>query len=340
MKKILLFICFAVTLSGFTHLYAFDEKSVVFTNDFSSDDSWHTQGNGAVNISNGQCNFVNAYCGEYNKVYHSINSTLSDNYWQATTEFSILNPNPYGYGTGVVVLALTAGTLDFESYDASQNYEETYQDGISVVLISDGSVDNDINNWFFMIEGKKGDVRTFDYSSVIHADASISKYYIKLERVSSDLTRLSIFTDPDFLNELPGSPVTYAIDPDISRLNTIQHGTITPGYYSRLINASIDNDVISQMAFNTGISNLFYSGNSEIQVFPNPCISVINIKQMDISIHANASYTVYNTAGTEIASGPLDATRQIDVSKLVEGTFLIRITESKKTYWAKFHKAY
>jgi hypothetical protein len=340
MKKILLFICLSFTFLGFTNLYALNEKVVVFTNDFSSDDSWQTQGNGAVTISNGQCNFVNAFCGEYNRVYHSLNTTLSDNYWQATTEFTIVNPNPYGYGTGVVVLALTAGPLDFESYDASQNYEETYQDGISVVLMSDGSVDNDINNWFFMIEGKKGNIRTFDFSSVIHADASISKYYIKLERVSSELTQLSIFTDPEYINELPGSPVTYAIDPDISRLNTIQHGTITPGYYSRLINASIDNDVICQMAFNTGISNLFYSSSSEIQVFPNPCVSVINVKPLDNRIQANASYKVYNLAGTEIASSQLDASRQIDVSNLVEGTFLIRIMESEKTYWAKFHKAY
>lgn len=216
---------------------------LVFADDFANSSVWQTQGNGAINVSNGTCNLVNAFGGDYNRTYRNIGTTLSDTYWKAECKLHIPGSNPQGYGTGAIVLALTAGTLDFMSYDASQGYTETNQDGIAVILTS-GATSNSINNWFFLIEEKKGNVRTYNLNSVIYASSSVTNYYIRLERTGAGTSRLSIFTDPQFSVPLSGSPVTLAVDPLITGLHVIQHGSSTSGAASRLINCSIDNDTI------------------------------------------------------------------------------------------------
>lgn len=274
----------------------------------------------------------NAYNGYYNRVYHSLERPLSETYWSAECEFSILTENPQGNGTGAVVMALTAGTLDFMSYDLSQNYEETYQDGIAVVLMSDGSVDNEINNWFFMIEAKKGNYRTFDLSSVIYANSSIPTYYIRLERTSMSGTQLSIYSDSTYTEHLAGSPVSFGIDPDISRLYTVQHGVMTPGYYSRLINAAIDNDLICDDYFNTSNSLVTASGQAPL-IFPNPSQSRICVKKDEYNnFSPGTHYSIINTMGKELLSSVLNVSGEIDISKLVEGVFILMITESRKTF--------
>ncbi|MBK9452888.1 MAG: hypothetical protein IPN95_26395 [Bacteroidetes bacterium] len=236
---------------------------------------WQSQGSGDVNVGNGICNFANVYSGSYNRVYQATSSIFPDNYWRADFDFSILNPNAYG-GVGEVLLALTAGPLDFISYDLSQGYLETTQDGIAVILHSDNANDNDINHWYFIIEGKKGSTRLFDVGNVIHANAAISDYYIRLERSSYGLTQLSICTDQNYTNHLPGSPVTYAIDPTITGLNHVQHGTSTPGTPTRNINAKIDNDFICGDRLQPTAIDPSHD-NDGLLVFPNPSNTTLQV---------------------------------------------------------------
>lgn len=340
MKATTLPLCILLLLSVSTRAHSNQCNNILYSDDFSSASAWQSEGNGDVYIGDGNCRMQNAYCGYYNRVFHSMERPLSETYWSAECEFSILAENPGGHGTGVVVMALTAGTLDFMSYDLAQNYEETYQDGIAVVLMSDGSVDNDINNWFFMIEAKKGNYRTFDLSSVIYANSSIPTYYMRLERTSMNGTQLSIFSDSAYTEHIPGSPVSFGIDPDISRLYTIQHGVMTPGYYSRLINAAIDNDLICDDYFNTS-NSLVMSSNTTPYIYPNPADSYIYVKKDERNqFSPGTKYSIINSVGKELVTSVMNATGIIDISRLAEGVFLLMITETRRTFIAPLIKTH
>jgi PKD repeat protein len=276
MKKVLCIIAisFYLTANAQTNVCS----RMVLNDSFSVPANWTSVGSGAVNVSGGKCNFSNVYDYTYNKVYRGIGTTLSNTYWKATCNFSILNANPSGSGVGEVLMALTAGNLDFLTYDASNSYTETNQDGIAVILNSTSPYDNNINDWYFLIEGKKGNVRTFNTSSVIYADSTISDYYIKLERTAKGMTQLSVYSDSLFTMQLPGSPVTFAVDSTITGLNTVQHGTSTPGWNTRFINATIDNDLIcddgnvaptcsSSFTYTVGASGLVNFTNNSVGVY-------------------------------------------------------------------------
>jgi len=339
MIKILPILFISLNCLMMTGLYAGHDRGIIFTDDFSFPDPWHSQGNGNVNVSEGKCNFDNVYSGDYNRVYRNIGQTLPTQYWRAECDFSILNANPAGNGTGEVVLALTAGQLDFMSYNSQQSYDETYQDGIAVVLMSDNSWDNDINHWYFMIEAKRGDYRTFNIYNTIYANASVCKYYLRLERTDASTTQLSIFTDSVYSIQLPGSPVVFAVDPLIDRLNTIQHGTITPGFPTRLINACLDNDVIYDDSFFAGLTSYNSSNLYTFRVFPNPASSVLNINTNDEPLlKPGDTYRIFTLAGAEITRDILTPSRQIDVSRLLEGAFLLMINGTDKICWARFIK--
>jgi len=86
------------------------------------------------------------------------------------------------------------------------------------------------------------------------------------------MTQLSVYSDAARTTHLPGSPITFAIDSTITGLNTIQHGCSTAGYYTRLINATIDNDLICEGSpngdGNTGINE--FADNGLFRLYPNP----------------------------------------------------------------------
>jgi hypothetical protein len=224
---------------------------IILTDDFSSSSSWVMVGDGSVNVSSGQCNFVDATGGAINKVSRNLNATLSDNYWKAECDFSITSANPASHGTGAILMALTAGDLDFMNDMVS----ETDQDGIAVVLFSDSPYDENINNWKFIIESKKGNIRAVS-TGYIYANSTISHYYIRLERTSSGMTQLSVYSDAAFTTHLPGSPFTFAADPTITGLSYIQHGATTAGYPPRLLTATIDNDMVCDDVSESDCSNI------------------------------------------------------------------------------------
>ncbi len=324
----------------FMDLHANSCASGLFYDDFTYSTNWQTQGNGQIYIADSACRLENAYCGSYNRVYSVLNRSVSETYWKAECDFTILTENPDGNGTGCVVMALTAGTLDFMSYDITQNYEETYQDGIAVILMSDGSDDNDIDHWYFLIEGKKGIIRSFDLSSVIYANSAQSRYYLRLERLNIGTTQLSIFSDPGFTQHIPGSPVNFDIDPSICRLNTLQHGTITPGMYSRLINATFDNDLVCDDQVNVGTETFLSSFNS-MNVFPNPGTTIIRLQtEKGEAIPAGTPYKIISVLGKEVSSKIMNMGNQVDISGLSQGLFFLIIQHSRRTFSIPFEKTF
>lgn len=212
----------------------------VFNDNFSTPSNWTTIGTGSVNVSAGTCNLNNVYDGTYNKIYQNIGTTLSNTYWKASCNFSLIQAS----GPADVLMALTAGNQDYLTTDSTAGYIETNQDAIGVIIMSTSPYDPTMSNWYFMIEAKKGNVRTSDISTAIYLNPNINNYYIKLERVSAAWAQLSVYSDSTFTTHIAGSPTMFPIDSTITGLNTVQHGTSTPGWYYRFINATIDNDLI------------------------------------------------------------------------------------------------
>ena len=134
-------------------------------------------------------------------------------YFRAECKFTITNANPSGNGAGTLIMGLTAGTLDFSAYDASMSFATTVQDGICADINSSSPTDNNINDWQFFLTAKKGGVGTS--VTGIYANSSIKTYCVRFVRIAVDTARLSVFTDSSFTLQLPGSPITEAIDSTI-----------------------------------------------------------------------------------------------------------------------------
>lgn len=88
-----------------------------------------------------------------------MNDTLSNNYFRAEFQFKVL-PNPQNQGAGAVLLAFTAGTEDFLTYDASVNYLSTDQDGLGIVLVSTSTNNNNIDDWYLQLNSKDNSIET------------------------------------------------------------------------------------------------------------------------------------------------------------------------------------
>jgi hypothetical protein len=312
-------------------------KNIVFENHFSDPTDWTMVGNGGLTIASNALNFNNVHDAGYNKVYKDLGFFLSNYYWKARCTFSILSPNPQGSGPGDVVMAITAGNLDFVSYDQSSGYMETSQDGIAVVLNSIDPTDNNMHDWGFFIESKKGNQRVASVPSQIFADPAVGTYYIQLERTGAGFAQLSIFTDSAFTIPLLGSPVQFAIDPGIGNLNTIQHGVSTPGFNTRCITAKLTDDLICQDADlqRPGMAN--FPNSIQLFPYPNPVVDAISVKAGDLPSGIQ-DYAIYNLRGEQVAKGRMNSEQSIPVSDLPDGIYMFRLTDADLVYWGKFQK--
>ncbi|WP_288445694.1 GEVED domain-containing protein, partial [uncultured Chryseobacterium sp.] len=72
---------------------------------------------------------------------------------------------------------------------------------------------------------------------------------------------------------------------------------------------------------------------TSIMIYPNPVSSVLFVK----NISKRAKYTIYNAAGQVIANGIL-LNNQINVSKLINGVYVIDIEDNGNTVQKKFIK--
>jgi hypothetical protein len=338
MKKITLLFCLLIASLFTPSAFAQSCGRTLLTDDFSNAANWQSQGAGNVSVTGGQCTFNAAANGNYDRIYRDLGDTLSDTYWKAELSLSY-TPNSSGNGVGAVVIALTAGTLDFMSYDASQSYQETNQDGIGVLLHSTLPTDNNPNNWYLIPEGKKDDVRSFNASNVIHLDDAILEYYIRLERTAKDSTRLSVFTDSAFTTHMPNSPVVFAIDSTITDLHVLHHGTITPGTSSRVFTGAIDNDVICDDVIIIGMNEVTHPEAANVVAYPNPTHGTLHIRKGEKDlINAHAPCRIYNVVGMEVATLTMGTQGALDVSSLPVGAYWIEVVDRKEIHRVKFLK--
>jgi hypothetical protein len=208
----------------------------VDTDNYSNPSAWTATGAGNVTVSNGACTWNGAQCGIYDRVYRPLASTLSDNYFKAEFKFTV-QQNPGGQGGGSNLIGFSAGTLDPISYDNSQSYATTNQDGLVLLVGSASTSDNNISNWTISLSSKDGSTNTYGTNSV-QLSASVSTYYIVFERQSLTQTQLSVYTDAAH-TQLFGQAAN-AISASITGLTHVHHGVTTWGWTARHLTGTVD----------------------------------------------------------------------------------------------------
>ncbi|PKP04609.1 MAG: hypothetical protein CVU11_04330 [Bacteroidetes bacterium HGW-Bacteroidetes-6] len=302
--------------------------SFLVQEDFSNAAGWTTQGN--VSITNNVC-FLNTITGRYyHRAYTEMSRAVSDSYWKVEVSLNILNQNPVNKGVGTVLIALTAGDLDFASYDYNAGLVETNQDGIAALLWSDSEYDNDMDNWQFIIEAKKGNARTYTPSG-IYASSSQMEYFIVLERTATDEVRLRVFSDALHSAELVGSPITFSINSTITGLNYAQIGTMTPGALSRIITAEEDNLSICD---NLPLSVFEVDGNqnTNLFVYPNPANESVSV--LSENYLGECDFELYDIHGRLVYKSSIfikeNVPSVIDLPSLENGIYYTHILSSDK----------
>jgi hypothetical protein len=237
MKSFYILILFICTVSN---VHSQTCARVVDYEDFSTSQGFTTVGAGNVTITGGKAQWNGAICGSYDRKYRNLNDTLSNNYFKASFDFTVL-PNPVGNGPGAVLLAFTSGTEDFLTYDAAGNYAATDQDGLGVVIASPFITNSNINTWLVYLNSKEDTVRTIGASS-IPLSSAITDYYLIFERLSATIVNISLYTD-SLQTTLLGQ-ASNVVSADILDLYVMQFGASTLGWYTRQFNGSIDNVLI------------------------------------------------------------------------------------------------
>ena len=89
-------------------------------------------------------------------------------------------------------------------------------------------------------------------------------------------------------------------------------------------------------ASNTGLAGeriADEANNYEMQIFPNPTESVLNVQMLD---NRSVTYKVYNLMGQTLKAGKLD--QEINVADLSSGMYVLEVNDGQKTLTKKFAK--
>lgn len=181
---------------------------------------------------------------EQRRVYKNLGVSLAaSDTWTADIDFTPTSVGNYGGPhAGHAIVSLTAGTQEPFSNCPDvwcTGYPSPTQDGIICVFGSPGNPSD--GNSYFLIYAIEG-TNSSEYVSVpIQANALNTSYYVRLERIGTTLTRLSVFSNPAKTVHLPGSPVFLTIPASIEGLNTVQHGNIARGGSYRELTGKVDN---------------------------------------------------------------------------------------------------
>ena len=295
---------------------------------FNSSVGWTHEGlQPDVDISGGAMVWNDAAASVYDRLWRPLAYTLPDACFTAWFTFTVA-PNFAGNGPGANLFALSAGSLDVLSYDASQSYALTDQDGLVVVVSSTSPNDNDIDNWHVGIQEKDGTDRYYPpVSEWIYLDSSIDTYYAVLQRSSATETHLRIYLDANH-TILHGS-LDFTIHSTVTGLNTVQAGVTTFGSIERHYNGTMDDIAICSCVNVVGVNE---TGNVD-------AVPVVRQDGLAVQISLAAPGT-YRVAIMD-AAGRLHADRSVVGNEglrtvLAPGLYTTLITTSDRQVSTRF----
>jgi len=206
---------------------------------------WKTDG-GTYIIGTSSFNFNNTPCNAsgntaFSYATHPLACTLSDSAWKGDVDFEYT-----GRGSGGVAHSLLAIIADTLNAWNTPSFAETNQNAIETYINSPfGGAQNTDSLYAHSKVGATWNA----VSKGIALPSMEVTYYIRLERVSSTLGRISLFLDPARIVHAPGSPQTFPVTSAVTGLSYVQHGAIPQGNYERALTATLKNlDVCDSIA--------------------------------------------------------------------------------------------
>ncbi len=297
--------------------------TVLDSDNYSNASSWTATGAGLVTVSGGACTWNGAQCSVYDRVYRPLASTLSDTYFKAEFRFTV-QQNPAGQGGGSNLIGFSAGTLDPISYDNSQSYATTNQDGLIILIGSGSTSDNNINNWSLSVAAKDGNTNSVG-PNMVSLSSSITTYYIVFERTSTTQTVLSVYTDAAHTALL--GQATNSMSAGITGLTHVHHGVTTWGWNTRHLNGTLDDLVICDDL--TGISPEPAAG-AGLAAYPNP--SADGHITIDFAGHEIRALYVYDALGQLVQQVAVTGSAKQAELLLPSGFYLIIADDGTTRY--------
>lgn len=96
MNTLKIFFAAALIFSSFEVLSQSTCNEAVFSSDFSTPGDWTKVGTGDFAVSGGSLTFNNVFCPNVNRMYQQIGTTLSNSYWKATCDLTLLSTQFWG----------------------------------------------------------------------------------------------------------------------------------------------------------------------------------------------------------------------------------------------------
>jgi type IX secretion system substrate protein len=316
MKKSLLILASAGTLTI--------QAQCCFNTTYPSSTGWKMDG-GAYTIGTSSFNFVNTPCNSsgstaFSYATHPLACTLSDSAWIGDVDFEYT-----GRGSGGISHSLLAVIADTMNAWNTSSLGSTNQNAIEAYVAS-------------KINGAQNTDSLYAHSKVGTTWNAVSKgialpsmgvtYYIRLQRISSTLGKINLFTDPARTIQAPGSPQTFVITSAVTGLSYVQHGAIPQGFYTRTLTGTLKNlDICDSIATapTTGINKLSSVSNT-INIYPNPSNG-----SFIIETNATTKQTIqmYDVNGKLVLSQIINDKTNIDAGSLNEGIYNISIISNE-----------
>jgi Secretion system C-terminal sorting domain len=213
-----------------------------FNDNYSSNAGWtHQSAGNTIDVQNGTMNYTQNYCGgtdEYN--YKPLGFTLDNSKW--TMDFEWTGTAGSNVGVSALIASLTSTSADPAYTTSDTSTSVTNNNTISVLYFSCygcGSAGNGIE-----IITKRG-TSQYVWHNALRIPLPFNETgYIRLERLSANTGMISVFADAARTQHRAGSPRCFPINPAITDLKYLQHGTWVPGSGARYTSGYLDNTVV------------------------------------------------------------------------------------------------
>jgi len=240
----------AVLLGGFYFFCSSLKSQCVYTDSYSSSAGW-TMNGVSYSIGPSTFSFSATQGNAYNYATYTLPCTLPDDAWTGDIDF-IYTGRGTG-GTGHTLLSATAGTLN--SWNIGSSYAASNEDAIELYIVSPYGGAQNTDSLF----GRSKDGTIWNAASIGVPLSMNTSYYLRLQRISPVQGKISVFTDPARTVHAAGSPQFFSVTCAVTGLNTVEHGCIPQGWWTRNLTGTIDNLNIHDDPPTAG--NLVVSGN-------------------------------------------------------------------------------
>ena len=192
----------------------------VFSDDFATSTNWVATGTG-VSITGGVISGWGLDDAD-RRLTHDLVTPLVDS-WTAEFEY-------------MFTASVTPGHAPFMMADKDQDIDSGTNDNDFIGIFHNNEPTNDLK----ILAGDNVDAGAGLQSSAIAILAS-TQYFIRLERVSPTLVRLSVFSDSGFTTHIANSPKTLTIPSTIQNLRYVHSQNLSGGANTRSLTGTLDN---------------------------------------------------------------------------------------------------